>query len=135
MSVTMEQEIVKTQFGTVTDRRVQYFTKKGWFSGGKQEDLPLRHITSVRLETSRHPIWGSVLIVTGLILLGIASESPALLFLALPILLLGILSVWGSPTILINTAGGDHRSSTGLPWTKGDAGQFVTALRGQLFRD
>jgi len=45
------------EFGTVTKDRVTYFRKKGWFSGGSREDVPIRHVTSVRYEKTRSIGW------------------------------------------------------------------------------
>lgn len=127
-----EQEIAKTTFGTVTDRRVRFLAKKGWFGGGAQEDLPLRHVTSVRLETSRRPILGIALLIAALALLAAAGVVKLLFIIPLA---LGILLLWGSPRVILNTAGGDLRPATGFPWTKADAQRFVSALRAQLFRE
>jgi hypothetical protein len=62
--------VVSTKFGTVTDLRVQLLIKKGWFGGERQEDIPLRHITSVSLETTRQLLASiAVGIVGGVLLL------------------------------------------------------------------
>jgi hypothetical protein len=79
---------VDTSFGTVTSKRIIYFTKRGWLAGGAREDIPLRHVTSIRLETSR-------------------------------------VAPWGSPKVVLNTAGGDLRPARGLPWTRPEANRFV----------
>jgi hypothetical protein len=50
MSETMptaeEDRPIVTSFGTVTKNQVIYRYKRGWFSKGSREDLPLRHVTS-----------------------------------------------------------------------------------------
>lgn len=46
---------------------------------------------------------------------------------------LGILLVWGSPAVVVDTAGRDLNAAKGWPWTRGEANAFVDALRGQLF--
>jgi hypothetical protein len=130
-----EQTIAQTGFGTVTNRRVTYYYKKGWFNPGSQEDMPLRHITSVRLETSRHIVWGIIFALIGLGSLAAVSQSVAYLVVAIVFLGIAVLFFWGSPRVVVNTAGGDLRPAVGWPWTRSTADAFVKALRSQLFKD
>lgn len=125
-----EQTFAENEFGTVTNKRVIYFREKGWISGGSREDIPLQHVTSVRLDTKRSVIVGVFLLLVGLGMLGAPGglKLGGVLFLALAILLL-----WGSPTVIVNTAGRDLNASKGLPWTRPAAQVFVEALRQQLF--
>src|SRR4051794_14219654 len=58
-----EQTLADTPFGTVTNRRVIYFRSKSWFGGGSREDIPLQHVTSVRLDTSRSILVGALLLL------------------------------------------------------------------------
>jgi hypothetical protein len=131
------EEGVVTAFGTVTDRRVIYKFKKGWFSGGNQEDIPLRHITSVRLETSR-PLVGAILVgLIALVMLitGFSSDgSPIVGLIGLLVLAWAVLLLWGSPLVVINTSGNDKRPASGFPWTRPEAEKFVNALQSQLFK-
>jgi hypothetical protein len=124
-----EETFVTGAFGTVTSKRVIYQRSKGWFSGGSREDIPLKHVTSVRLETSRP------------VLLGILCALLALAFLAAPgggkllglgLTALAVLLFWGSPTVVVNTAGQDKNASRGWPWERGVATAFVDAVRQQL---
>lgn len=46
---------------------------------------------------------------------------------------LGILLVWGSPAVVVNTADRDLNAAKGWPWARGEVNAFVEALRGQLF--
>lgn len=120
-----EQIFVENIFGTVSDKRVVYFREKGWFSGGSREDVPLRHVTSVQLRKTRSPIWGIIFILIGLAtLIAIVGVIP---------LAIGILLIWGSPTVVVNTSGGDLSVSKGFPWQSKFADEFVNALRKQLF--
>lgn len=128
-----EQEIASTSFGMVTNRRIRYRYKKGWFSSGVEEDLPLRHVTSVRLETYRGPVRGAILVLVGLSLL--VSKNGPLELIGAVLLALGVLYLWGSPKVVVNTAGNDRRPAKGFPWQRGEAGRFVDAVRGQLFKD
>jgi hypothetical protein len=125
-----EQTFVENEFGTVTNKRVIYFREKGWFSGGSREDIPLQHVTSVRLDTSRSLILGILLLLLGLGALGAEGGAKVIgiAFLALAVLLL-----WGSPKVVVNTAGRDLNAAKGLPWQRDSATAFVEALRQQLF--
>jgi hypothetical protein len=122
-----EQIFANNVFGTVSDKRVVYFRKKSWFSGGSREDVPLRHVTSVRVEKTRSIIWGIIFIVIGLFTIYfVVGVIP---------LAIGVLLLWGSPTVVVNTAGGDLSAAKGWPWQKKDAEEFVEALRKQLFKE
>ena len=85
-----EKTFVENEFGTVTSKRVIYYRAKGWFSGGSREDIPLQHVTSVRLDTSRSIIVGVLFFPIGLVVLtlegGFKAFGVALLFLALRLL-------------------------------------------------
>jgi hypothetical protein len=124
--------VTNTSYGVVTDRQVTYYYKKGWFRNGIREDLPMRHITSVRLETSRHPVWGILFLVLGLS--GFAGGSSITVVLGLVFVAFAVLLLWGSPRVVVNTAGGDTRPATSWPWTKPEAEHFVMALRQELFK-
>ena len=74
-----EITVIQNAFGIVTDRRVIYYRSKGWFSGGSREDIPLQHVTSVRLEISRQVLGGILLLLIGLPMLGAGGVFPLLL--------------------------------------------------------
>lgn len=125
-----EQTIASGVFGTVTDKRVIYQRAKGWFSGGSREDIPLKHITSVRLETTRYGLGGILLALVGLSCL--AGPSAGGNVVGVVLILLAILLLWGSPTVVVNTAGQDKNASRGWPWERNVATAFVEAVRNQL---
>ena len=138
-----EQTYVSNAFGTVTDKRVIYFRAKGWFSGGSREDIPLKHVTSVRVDIKRRPVAG---IVLGLIGLGMLASGEAasgeagviiggLVLIALVLIALAGLLLWGSPSVVVNTAGQDLSAARGFPWQRNEANAFAEALRKQLFRE
>lgn len=130
---TTEKELLRNEFGTVTDRRVVYFRQKGWIRGGSRQDVPLKHVTSVRVDISRHAIWGTLL---ALFALGtLAGEPGMIIFVGIPLGAFGVLLAWGSPTVVVNTAGSDLSAGKGWPWQRGAAESFAEALRSQLFRD
>ena len=126
-----EQTFVANPYGTVTNKRVVYYRAKGWFSGGSREDIPLQHVTSVRLDTNRSWLPGILLVLIGLGMLGGGAAGTKIV--GLVVLAFGALLIWGSPSVVVNTAGRDLNASKGAPWTRRDAHAFVEALRGQLF--
>jgi hypothetical protein len=129
----MAENGVVTAYGTVMHDRVVYNARKGWFSGRSNETISMRHVTSVRIETSRHVVWG---VIFGLIGLFVLTGAPtAAKIIGLIPLALAVLLLWGSPRVVLNTAGGDLRPSIGFPWTRPEAERFVTALRRVLFPD
>ena len=121
-----EDTLASGVFGTVTDKRVIYQRAKGWFSGGSREDIPLRHITSVRLDTTRNILGGLLLLLIGLPFLAIG--------VGFILMALGVILLWGSPTVVVNTAGRDLNASKGWPWHRSDATHFVDAIRDRLVR-
>jgi len=122
-----EKTYVENPFGIVTDKRVVYYRKKGWFSGGSREDVPLKHVTSVRVETYRSIVGGVLLILLGLMLLVAVIGIVPLAF--------GILMLVGSPLVVVTTAAGDREAMRGWPWHRQLAEEFAGALRSQLFKD
>ena len=127
-----EQEFVSNQFGTVTNKRVIYFRNKGWFSGGSRQDIPIKHVTSVRLDTSRSVVGGIVLLLIGL---GLLSADGGIKIVGIVVVALAVLLLWGSPSVVVNTAGNDLNVAKGFPWLRGEATAFVEALRKQLFHE
>ena len=130
VSASGETSFVENEFGTVTSKRVIYFRAKGWFSGGSREDIPLQHVTSVRLETARSIIGGVLLLLIGI---GSLAGDGGVKIFGLVCLAFAILLLWGSPKVVVNTAGRDLNAAKGLPWQRGSANAFVEALRQQLF--
>jgi hypothetical protein len=57
-----------------------------------------------------------------------------LIIIGLVMMFFGVLLVWGSPTVVVNTAGQDLNVAKGWPWVRREAQAFVEGLRGQLFR-
>lgn len=125
-----ESTFVENEFGTVTNKRVVYYRNKGWLSGGSREDIPLQHVTSVRLDTSRNIIVELLLLLVGIFML---AADGGIKFLGLVFLVLAIILLWGSPLVVVNTAGRDLNAAKGWPWHRQKAAAFVEALRTQLF--
>lgn len=126
------EQIFENQFGKVHKDRVTYYRGKGWFSGGSEEDVPLRHVTSVRYEVSRRWVLAIVLILIGFgVATGVGEIGGVLGGLILAAF--GGLLMLGTPTVTVVTASGDREAMMGLPWKKQDPQDFVKALKKQLF--
>ena len=126
-----EQTFVENPFGTVTSRRVIYYRSKGWFSGGSREDIPLQHVTSVRVDIARSMLGGILFVLVGLGLLSVGGGAAVVGVL---LIALAVIFLWGSPAVVVNTAGRDLSAAKGWPWQRGEAEAFADALRGQLFK-
>ena len=117
-------------FGSVTADRIRFRANKTWFGGGVLEELPIRHVTMVRLETRRNLWLGVLLLLVGLFALFMGEGGIILAVVLLPV---AGLVLWGAPAVAVNTAGGDLRPSIGLPWQMDEAKAFVAAVRKALF--
>lgn len=126
-SASVEQTIVSNRYGTVTNKRVIYFADKGWFSGGRREDVPLKQVVSIRYETSRSILMGIFCLLVGLALL--------MYVVGIIPVAIGVLLLWGSPKVNVVTAGGTATPVVGWPWQRKEAQVFVNALRSQLFSE
>lgn len=134
MEQATEATLVSNSFGTVTSKRVIYNRSKSWFGSGTREDIPLKHVTSVRVEISRSILGGILFALVGLSLIA-GGASAFAVFIGLGLLALAALLLWGSPAVVVNTAGQDLRPARGAPWERAEADSFVEALRQQIFRD
>ena len=127
-----EQTIVSGIFGTVTNKRIIFQRAKSWLSGGSRQDIALNHVTSVRLDTTRHLLGATLLVLLGLGGLwadGFSAHSFGAVSLAFAVLL-----SLGSPTVVLNTSGDQGAPATGLPWQRRQAEEFVEAVREQIVR-
>ena len=140
-----EQTFIENQFGTVTNKRVIFFNSKDWFTGGFREDIPIQNVASVRLETLRS-VWVGILYlfisyISFVFFLNIFFFNPdirkyaaaCLGIIGIVCLISAILKLWGSPIVVINTAGQTQNKAAGFPWHRGEADAFVNAIRKQLF--
>lgn len=126
-------EIFSNEFGTIRPNRVTYYRKKGFLSGGSEEDIPLRHVTSVRYEVTRPWIWGTILVLAGL---PVAFEIGGFYFLLGGLMVLvGVILILGFPTVSIGTSSGDKERMLGKPWKKSGPQDFVRALKEELFKE
>ena len=118
------------EFGDVQADRIALYAKKSWFGGGSREELPIRHVTSVRLETSRSIFGGILLLIIGL---GAAYAGGGGIVVGLILAALGIVLLLGWPVVTINTAGNDLRRMTGTIFQRSAAEDYVAAVRKALF--
>jgi hypothetical protein len=125
-----EQITVQNRFGTVTNLAVRYNVKKNLFGGMRTEDLTMRHVVSVRIETTRHVVWGIVAIIIGLIAIG-AAKAPGVIIM-IPLVAIGILLIWGYPKVMVTAADGMPRPSVSWPWTRQEADSFVRGVSKEL---
>jgi hypothetical protein len=116
------------EFGAVQSDRIALYAKKSWFGG--LEELPIRHVTSVRLETSRSVVGGILLMLVGL---GALSLGGGAIVVGLILAALGVVLLLGWPAVTINTAGNDLRRMTGTIFSKPAAEAYVAAVRKALF--
>lgn len=122
-----EKSAFSNEFGEVSDRRLVYLWRKNWFSGTRRIDIPMKQVVSVRSDTDRNIFLGLFLIVIGLVLLTF--------IIGIIPLIVGILILWGSPTVIVTNAGGEFMASIGWPWQNKAAEEFAAAVRSQLFKD
>lgn len=120
-----EEEQVVTPFGMVTSDHLIYNVRRGWLGEGSWQDIPLRRITSVKLETRRHPIFGILLV---LVALAFQAVGPLGMLIAIIPLAFAVPLLWGSPLVRVNTVDGDLPPASGLPWTHPEAEWFVAAV-------
>src|ERR1035441_11013963 len=116
------------RFGTVTNLAVRYNVKKGLLAAVHPEILTMRHVVAVRLDTTRHVAWGIILIIIGLLFL----VRPVLIIITLILAAIGVLLVWGHPTVVVTAADGQPRPSASWPWTRPEAEEFVKAVSHEL---
>lgn len=115
------------EFGAVYADRVTIYAKKGWFKAGVLEELPIRHVTSIGLETVRHVAGG--LLVLGL---GLAMLRLGVFVVTIPMLIESGLLFVGWPVITIHGLGKNLKKSSGGIWQKAQAEAFVAAVRKSL---
>lgn len=119
------EEKIVTPFGVLTSDHLIYNVQRGWFSEGSRQDIPLRHVTSVTLETRRHPIFGILLV---LVALACRAADPIGILIAIVPLAFAVLLLWGSPSVRVKIADDDLPPVSGLPWTRPEAEWFVAAV-------
>ena len=131
-----EQELFKNRFGTVTSERITFSRGKGLFSGGAREDVPLKHVTSVRVEVQRKIGRGIFTAFVAFGCFGASSEigpGPGWILAGIFIAAWAVMNILGVMLVAINTAGGDLSIMRGWFWERKEAEEFAKAVRNQLF--
>ncbi|MGH3823440.1 MAG: hypothetical protein ACRDRA_11525 [Pseudonocardiaceae bacterium] len=119
-----EQDV--TLFGAVTSDRLIYNVQQGWLTERSQKEIPLQHITSVTLVIKRYRFFGVLFL---LIALACQALDFVGILIAIVPLSVGILLLWGLPSVKVNTTDeGDLPSTIGPPWTRPEAEWFVAAV-------
>ncbi|MGH3779933.1 MAG: hypothetical protein ACRDRO_04680 [Pseudonocardiaceae bacterium] len=123
--MAQEQQGV-TPFGTVTPDLLIYNVQQGWFTGRSLKEIPLHHVTSVKLEIKRHRFFG---VLSLLIALACGALDSIGTLIAIVPLSLAVLLLWGLPLVRVNTTDeGDLPPATGPPWTRPEAEWFVATV-------
>ena len=128
--MTGESSNFANSFGEVRADRIVFNVRKSLLGGTVREDLPVKHITSVRYETKRWPIWGAIFVLIGVALLANGSYLVGLILTAI-----GVLLIAGVPSVAVNTAGGELRVSLGRPFQNGEAESYASAVRSSVFAE
>jgi hypothetical protein len=134
-----EQEIISNKFGTITDKRVIFSSKKDLFKSGSQEEMPLKQVVSVRFYQHKSIvaiIAGSIGIVLPLVVVALLPGNLIALISAGIIIALCLwiayLGIAGFPTVAVTTAGGKISQARGWPNDKSEAKAFALVLREKI---
>ncbi len=131
-----EQEVLRNKFGTITDKRVIFLSKRDLFNSGSQEEIPIMQVVSVRFYQQKSLpaiIAGSIGIVLPLVVVALLPGNLiALLSGAIIIglcLCIAYIGIAGFPTVTITTAGRKTTQARGWPNEKSEAKAFALVLR------
>lgn len=116
------------QVGTISGDRLTFYAKSSLVGSRRQVDVPVRHVSSVKVEVKRS-LWGVVL---GLVGLALFAAGPVGVIFGLLLIGLGVILLWGTPSVVV-TAGIDKHLSVGPPWNRPPLDEFANALRSRLF--
>jgi hypothetical protein len=119
VSVPNVRPVLSNRFGDVYPDRVTLAVKKSLFAGSTRTDVALRHVSVVKVDVHRS------------IVLGIVCLLLFPLIITIPI---GIMLLWGTPSVVVSAGGGDLPSA-GPPWAKREAEDFASAVRKQIFKE
>ncbi|HEY9608059.1 hypothetical protein [Allocoleopsis sp.] len=131
-----EQEVLKNKFGTITDKRVIFLSKRDLFNSGSQEEMPLMQVVSVRFYQQKSLvaiIAGSIGIVLPLVVVSLLPGNLIALMIGAIIiglcLCIAYIGIAGFPTVTVTTAGGKTTQARGWPKDKSEAKAFALVLR------
>jgi hypothetical protein len=134
-----EQEVLKNKFGTITDKRVIFLSKRDLFNSGSQEEMPLMQVVSVRFYQQKSfvaIIAGSLGIVLPLVVVSLLPGNLIALMIGAIIiglcLCIAYVGIAGFPTVAVTTAGGKTTQARGWPNDKSEAKAFALVLREKI---
>jgi hypothetical protein len=135
--ISGEQTLINNMFSTISNKRVIFRSKKGLFSNGYREDIPLKQIVSIRFYKQKFFV-GGIAVCLLLTLIGAGFFSGNILGKLVGLLILvsgaGIayIGIVGMPTVVITTAGGTVTQASGWPRDKKEAEAFAQVLRNPI---
>lgn len=134
-----EQEVLQNKFGTITDKRVIFLSRRDLFNSGSQEEMPLRQVVSVRFYQQKSfvaIIAGSIGIVLPLVVVSLLPGNLIALMIGAIIiglcLCIAYVGIAGFPTVAVTTAGGKTTQARGWPNDKSEAKAFALVLREKI---
>ncbi len=134
-----EQDILSNTFGTISNQRVVFLSKKGLFTGGDREEFFLNEIVSVQFYRQKYFVpWitGGIGLLLALVIYVLLSGSLIAKISSLTVLAFAIwiayVCIAGIPTVAITTAGGKVTQASGWPNDKNEAKAFALVLREQI---
>ena len=135
-----EQEVLKNKFGTITDKRVIFLSKRDLFNSGSQQEIPIMQVVSVRFsqQKSLPAIIGGIIGIVLPLVVVVALLPGNLIALLSGAIIIGLClciaytGIAGFPTVTVTTAGGKTTQARGWPNDKSEAKAFALVLREKI---
>lgn len=129
-----DEALTETTLGIVTSTMVVVIPRGIFGIFSRYEEIAVRHITAVRAQTWRAGIAGILLIVVAVAALARAAN-VGVVVVAVLLLLLGAVTLWGIPSVIINTSDGRSRRALGNILEAEEAKRFAYAIHEEIFRE
>jgi hypothetical protein len=134
-----EQEVLSNKFGTITDKRLIFLSKKDLFKNGDREEMPLKQVVSVRFYQQKSfvaIVTGSLGILFSLVVVSLLRGNLVALMIGALIIALCVwiayLGIAGFPTVVVTTKEGRTTQSKGWPKDKSEVKAFALVLREKI---
>ena len=134
-----EQEVLSNKFGTITDKRLIFMSKKDLFQNGTREEMALKQVVSARFYQQKSfvaIVTGSIGILVSLVLVSLVRGNLVTLMLGALIIALCVwiayLGFAGFPTVAVTTVEGRITHARGWPNDKSEAKAFALVLREKI---
>ncbi|HEY9635784.1 MAG TPA: hypothetical protein V6D14_20430 [Coleofasciculaceae cyanobacterium] len=134
-----EQDLLSNKFGSISNKRVIFFSNTGLFSDVAKEEIPINEIVSVRFYKQKTFVpWiaGGLGLLLSLVIYVLISGILIVKIISLVVLALAswiaFIGLSGMPTVAITTAGGKVIQSSGWPNNRNEAKAFALVLREQI---